>query len=64
MLTLELPPNISEICLWAQRDPPESKAAELFAKVKDRFISQGRGVRVVLPPPQFKDVNDWLKGAA
>lgn len=66
---LELPPQAGELVLLAQND---TKTAPLAARedairaqqAQARAHGSSRAVRLKLPPLQFKDWNDWLRGIA
>jgi Toprim domain len=61
MGALWLPEAIDDVLIVGQNDEkPEARAA-LDAAV-ERFALQGRTVRVSRPPPEFKDINDVLRG--
>lgn len=60
---LALPPQVRELVLIGQNDPPASKAAEGFAAACRRHAEQGRTVRVARPPEHIKDFNDWVRMA-
>ncbi len=57
---LALPETVAGVALWAQNDPPASPAAAALEKSIDRLRQGGRTVRVIRPPPEIKDVNEWL----
>ena len=57
MLALDLPPEITEIRLLAQRDPPGSTASVTLDRVARRFRSQGRRVFLLDLPVFVKDIN-------
>ncbi|MFC7609325.1 toprim domain-containing protein [Teichococcus aestuarii] len=55
---ISLPPAISRILLLADNDPPGTPAALALQRAVDRFLAEGRRIRVARPPHGFKDLND------
>lgn len=55
---INLPPAIRRVLLLADNDPPGSPAALALQKAVDRFLAEGRQVRIARPPQGFKDLND------
>lgn len=62
MRNLVLPPAIEEVVIWAQNDPPGSRAALSLEKACAAFHAQGKRVRLARPPEGVKDVNDVVRG--
>lgn len=65
---LDLPPQAGDLIIIGQNDPEGSKAAESFerqlAKQQARAAEDGSGrrVKILWPPPAYKDFNDFLTG--
>jgi DNA primase len=57
---LVLPPEVREVVVCADRDPDGGgeRAARVAAQ---RWLAEGRVVRVALPPDDHKDFNDALR---
>ena len=61
MGVLWLPDAVDDVLILGQNDEaPEARAALDAAAA--RFVEQGRVVRVSRPPPEFKDINDVIRG--
>jgi hypothetical protein len=61
---LELPHTLWELTIFADNDPGGQARAALDRAVQ-RFVGQGRRVRLARPPAQIKDVNElYLKAEA
>ena len=58
MLTLELPPWARDILIAADNDQPGEDAAQA---ARERWVLQGRRVRIVRPPQGMKDFADVAK---
>ena len=76
MAAMELPPELTEIRILAQRDPrltPKgqkitdgrtiqlSPARKLLAQVIRRFQEEGREVKIWTPPVFVKDINEYVQ---
>lgn len=59
MLSTQLPP-VGTIVLITQNDAPDSKAAELLQRVRQRFRGLGKTLLLLRPPPDVKDLNDAI----
>lgn len=58
---LWLPDAVDDVLILGQNDEaPEAKAALDAAAA--RFVEQGKVVRISRPPPEFKDINDVIRG--
>jgi hypothetical protein len=56
-----LPDTVDDVLILGQNDEaPEARAALDAAAA--RFVEQGRVVRISRPPPEFKDINDVIRG--
>jgi len=49
------------LVIWADRDAAGSDAVDALERTIGRQQAQGTAVRIVMPPPPFKDLNDWLR---
>jgi hypothetical protein len=58
-----LPPAARELVLVADRDDNE-KAQATLEKVIRQQQARGLTMRLVVPPPGMKDINDWLRSPA
>lgn len=58
MIGLDLPQNIQDVIICADNDVPGMKAAE---KAAQKWLTEGRKVRIALPPRADMDFNDVLK---
>lgn len=56
-----LPEQAGGLCLWADRDAPGSPAIDQLERTIARQQARGTAVRLVMPPPPFKDLNEWLQ---
>jgi hypothetical protein len=59
---LDLPPQMGALVFIGQNDPPGGKAAEAFERAIEAHQRAGRTVRLMMPPPDYKDWNDVLTG--
>lgn len=62
MINLTFPSNVAEVAIVGQNDKPTSAAANTLDRVVERFRKSGKRVRVMRPPPGYKDFNDMLRG--
>lgn len=60
MAALVVPPSWRRIVVCADRDPPDSQAAQLLPKVLRHLAQSGAEVLVIEPDAGFKDWNDQL----
>ena len=60
MASVQLPPQVREVHLFANADAPGQEGADKAAKV---FSRQGRRVVLHTPPAPANDWNDLLRGA-
>lgn len=58
---LELPPQLRDVVLIGDRDGENSQAMAAREAALHRWRTEGRRVRVALPPEGFKDFNDWWR---
>lgn len=58
---IELPPQVLDLVLIADRDGENSQALAARDAALHRWRIEGRRVRVALPPEGFKDFNDWWR---
>lgn len=63
MGNLMLPPAIGTVILCADNDAPDSAAARALQRAADRYLAEGRRVRIARPPVG-KDFNDALQDAS
>jgi hypothetical protein len=61
ILRLKLPPEARQVLIGADNDRDGGKAAR---RAKERWIAEGRRVRIVTPPTPGTDWNDVLRGRA
>ncbi|PWR24970.1 DUF7146 domain-containing protein [Zavarzinia aquatilis] len=61
MGALVLPPIWKDIVICGDNDPNQAEQNALRAAIW-RLQDQGRQVRLALPPPEYKDFNDLLRG--
>jgi hypothetical protein len=59
---LNLPDNVAGVEFAAQNDPPGSPAWVQVERAAQALIAKGLKVRIVRPPPDFKDWNDLIRG--
>jgi hypothetical protein len=64
MASIVLPPQCSEIVLIADRDGENPQTRKAREAALDRWLNEGRAVRVAEPPRGFKDWNAWLQAEA
>jgi Toprim domain len=64
LAAIVLPPAIVEIIILKQNDAPDSPAARGLDKAISAHRKQGRRVRLAIPPPQYKDLNDVARARA
>jgi hypothetical protein len=63
MTALELPPIVRTVVILADHD--ESGAGERASRLAaDRWLAEGRRVRIAIPPEPRTDFNDVLRGGA
>ena len=62
MARVELPPAIATVILCRDNDGANEAAARALQRAVDRFVSEGRTVKVAVPPCG-KDFNDTLRQA-
>jgi phage/plasmid primase-like uncharacterized protein len=60
MARVTLPPAVAEVILCADNDADNAKAGALLERAADRFLAEGRAVRIARPPVG-KDFNDTLR---
>jgi hypothetical protein len=60
LLHLRLPPAISTLIIAADSDAPGSPAARTLRRAVDRFLAEGREVRIARCPAGIRDLNDLL----
>ncbi|WP_428247239.1 DUF7146 domain-containing protein [Ferrovibrio sp.] len=61
---IDWPENVSTVNFWRQNDKQGGPAEMAADAVVQAWQRQGKRVRLCRPPPQFKDVNDWLQASA
>ncbi len=64
MAAIVLPPQCSDIVLIADRDGENPQTRRAREAALDRWLNEGRAVRVAEPPRGFKDWNAWLQAEA
>jgi hypothetical protein len=57
-----LPDAITDVMLVRDRDGENDAVRASVERALSRWIDDGRTTNVWLPPPGFKDANDWLMG--
>lgn len=53
--------NGGGLVIWADRDAPGSKAVDALERTIAKQQARGTAVRIVMPPPPHKDLNEWLQ---
>lgn len=61
MVGLAFPPVVAGVNFWRQNDKADSAAARQFVRVADNQVRQGKTVRVVSIPGEWKDPNEVLQ---
>lgn len=57
---IRLPDAITDVLLVRDRDGENDAVRAAVDRALSRWIDEGRATRVWMPPPPFKDANDWL----
>jgi hypothetical protein len=64
MRRIVLPAQVRSVLLLEENDQPDCHgrraSADAVRAVSDRMLAEGRAVRIVRPPPGYKDFNDLL----
>jgi hypothetical protein len=64
MRRIILPPSVRRVVLLEENDPSDAygrrASPDAVSALAQRFLAEGRDVRIVRPPAQFNDFNDWL----
>jgi hypothetical protein len=63
MASLALPPAIETVIIAGQNDPPGSPATRAPDRVVQRFLAEGRRVKIARPPPELHDMNALLQAS-
>ena len=61
---MRLPPAIGTVVVAADNDAPGSAADRTLRRAVERFLAEGREVRVARCPAGFKDLNSYLVAEA
>jgi hypothetical protein len=64
MRRLILPASVRRVVLLEENDQPDAHgrraSPDAVSALTQRFLTEGRDVRIARPPAQFSDFNDWL----
>jgi hypothetical protein len=64
MRRIILPPSVRRVVLLEENDLPDAHgrraSPDAVSALSQRFLAEGRDVRIARPPAQFSDFNDWL----
>lgn len=60
---IRLPDCVAGVALWRQNDAPGSRAELQMDRAVQHFLQMGKQVADCRPPPDVKDVNDWVRQA-
>lgn len=58
--SIDFPARINPIVICADRDD-QPKAVDALERAIARLQAKGKRVQIVMPPPPFKDFNEWLR---